>query len=101
MSRFISSTRESDPMTSYSPHPRAFPDGYAGALRLATKYDVRNIKTLTTAAFHRAWPSSLKDWDFLQHGIEAIRDGQHWDLEEDESDNVSELYLDPGESLTS
>lgn len=39
------------------------PNEIAGALLLATKYEIASLQRILTDALTKAWPASLRDWD--------------------------------------
>ncbi|KAI0310117.1 hypothetical protein OF83DRAFT_1045962, partial [Amylostereum chailletii] len=46
-----------------APPLKMLPDGYAGILRLSTKYDVQSLRESMISALKLVWPSRLADWD--------------------------------------
>ncbi|KAI0308700.1 hypothetical protein OF83DRAFT_1073131 [Amylostereum chailletii] len=80
------------------PYKATLPDGYAGILRLATKYDVQNLRTTTVAALRLVWPSRLADWDVLQDSITTDENFPK-DIAEGSAVDVSRLYEDPAKAI--
>ncbi|KAI0312614.1 hypothetical protein OF83DRAFT_1176462 [Amylostereum chailletii] len=76
---------------------KALPDGYAGILRLSTKYDVPSLRETAISAFKLVWPSTLPDWHNLQMTI--AKDGPFPELSANSKGDISELHEDPAKAI--
>ncbi|KAI0314498.1 hypothetical protein OF83DRAFT_443312 [Amylostereum chailletii] len=76
-----------------SPRLKSLPEGYAGILRMATKYDAENLRETVVAAFKKLWPSKLTEWLELQKYID---DEAKLEDVAGTMVNVSSMYADLG-----